>query len=231
MLIEAISQTTLGNTYILQNNDDLHVGSAVTIHATWTDPVSHTGVDTVISWTGTHRITVDGTILAADECINLVGCVTAQTVTINATGRLISGGDGVVADADGVILDGLGSILRNDGVISSYGSAASLVVPDAGTTTVINTGTMTGRVSGVWHKWGNGTLVLKNTGLIESRRHSVLGGGQRRSGHQSAASCAAPVDLGRRRRPAGRPGRGGQVTGGRSLGATAMTALSPAPGA
>lgn len=177
MLIEAISQTTLGNTYILQNDDDLHVGSAVTIHATWTDPASHTGVDTVISWTGTHRIIVDGTILAADECINLVGCVTAQTVTINATGRLTSGGDGVVADADGVILDGIGSILRNDGVISSYGSAASLVVPDAGTTTVINTGTMTGRVSGVWHKWGNGTLVLKNTGLIESDAYSVLGGG------------------------------------------------------
>ncbi|MBP9183384.1 MAG: hypothetical protein KBF78_09650 [Fuscovulum sp.] len=176
MLIEATTQTAEGNVYILQGDDDLHVGLGVTLTTTWSDPVSHTGADTVISWVGSHVITVEGTLIGADDAINLVGCVTAQTVTINATGVLISGGDGVVADADGVILDGLGSVLHNAGTITSYGSAASLVVPDGGTTTVTNSGTMTGRVAGVWHKWGTGTLVLTNTGVIESPGHAVLGG-------------------------------------------------------
>lgn len=176
MLIEATTQTTLGNVYILSEDDDLHVGASVTLRCTYSDPETHTGADAIIAWTGTHRITVDGTVYGEDEAINLVGCVTAQTVVVSATGKLYGGGDGVVSDADGVILDGVGSRLTNAGLIQAWGSAASVIVPDAGTTTISNSGTMYGRVSGVWHKFGNGVLNFTNTGRVESPNASYLGG-------------------------------------------------------
>jgi Ca2+-binding RTX toxin-like protein len=177
MLIEAFTQTTLGNVYILTGDDDLHVGTGVTITCTYSDPVTHTGADAVISWVGTHTITVDGTIVGEDEAINLVGCVTAQTVVINAGGHLVSGGDGIVNDADGVILDGVGSTMTNAGLIDAYGSAASVMVPDAGTTTITNSGIMNGRVSGVWHKFGNGILNFTNTGTVSSSEGESFRGG------------------------------------------------------
>jgi Ca2+-binding RTX toxin-like protein len=96
-------------------------------------------------------------------------------VIVSATGVRISGGNGVVADADGIILDGIGSTITNAGLIDSYGSAASLNVREGGTTTIINSGTMDGRVSGIWHKFGPGTLVVVNNGTITSPNHAVLG--------------------------------------------------------
>jgi Ca2+-binding RTX toxin-like protein len=176
MLIEATTQTVEGNVYILNGNDDLHVGAGVVIESTYTDPVTHTGADAVISWTGVHSITVEGTVIGADDAINLIGVNEAQTVIIGATGVLISGGDGVVSDADGIILDGIGSSIINAGTIQSYGSAASLNVREGGTTTVTNSGDMTGRVAGIWHKFGLGTLVVTNTGTITSENHAILGG-------------------------------------------------------
>ncbi|NEY89404.1 calcium-binding protein [Tabrizicola oligotrophica] len=175
MLIEATSQTTLGPVYTLTGTDDLFVGADVTIRCTYNDPVNHTGADAVISWEGTHSITVAGTIIGEDEAINLVGCLTAQTVTIQATGVLISGGDGMVQDADGVILDGLGSHLRNAGTITAYGSAVSVIAPEGGVTSIVNLGSMTGRVSGIWHKFGNGTLSFTNSGTVSSDAFSYLG--------------------------------------------------------
>ena len=176
MLIEATTQTTLGNVYILTEDDDLHVGASVTLRSTYSDPETHTGADAIIAWTGTHRITVDGTVYGEDEAINLVGCVTAQTVVVSATGKLYGGGDGVVTDADGVILDGVGTTLTNAGLIHAWGSAASVIVPDAGAISISNSGTMYGRVSGVWHKFGNGVLNFTNTGRVESPNASYLGG-------------------------------------------------------
>lgn len=176
MLIEATTQTTLGPVYMLTGDDDLNVAAGVTIQSTWNDPATMTGADAVISWTGTHAITVSGTIIGEDEAINLVGCVTAQTVIVQASGVLISGGDGMVLDADGVILDGVGSVMQNFGTINSYGSAASVIVPDAGVTTILNGGSMTGRVSGVWHKFGNGILNFTNTGTVTSPTVAFLGG-------------------------------------------------------
>lgn len=176
MLIEATSQITLGNVYILTGEDDLHVGTGVQIQSTYSDPVSRTGADAIISWIGTHSITVDGTVIGEDEAINLVGCITAQTVVINAGGQLISGGDGVVEDADGVILDGAGSTLNNAGSIDAYGSAVSAIVLDNSTMTITNSGVMSGRVSGIWHKFGNGVLNFTNTGTVESPGFSFLGG-------------------------------------------------------
>ncbi|KAF0174828.1 MAG: hemolysin-type calcium-binding repeat family protein [Rhodobacteraceae bacterium] len=168
MLIEATSQTTEGHVYILSGNDDLHVGSDVTIRSTLTDAVT--------TWAGAHVFTIDGTIIGQDDCINTIGCDDAQTVIINAGAKLISGGDGAVSDADGVILDGIGSTMTNAGDIHSYGSAASLFVRDAGTTTVSNSGTMYGRVSGVWHKFGIGTLIFNNSGTVESPNNAFWGG-------------------------------------------------------
>lgn len=176
MLIDATSQTTLGPIYTLTGEDGLDVAADVTLQSTWTDPSTHTGADAVIAWTGTHRITVSGTIIGADEAINLVGCTTAQTVIVHAGGRLVSGGDGVVADADGVILDGAGSILRNLGSIRSHGSAASVIVPDGTTTRITNDGSMEGRVTGLWHKFGTGSLIFTNNGLVASAGPSFLGG-------------------------------------------------------
>ncbi len=176
MLIEATTQTVEGNVYILTGNDDLHIGVDVTIRSTYSDPVAHTGADAVIAWTGVHTITVDGTIIGEDEAINLIGVDAAQTVIVNATGVLRSGGDGVVNDADGIILDGIGSSISNAGLIDAYGSAASLNVREGGTTSITNSGTMSGRVSGIWHKFGLGTLVVTNTGTITSPNHAILGG-------------------------------------------------------
>lgn len=176
MLIEATTQTTLGNVYILTGDDDLHVGSGVTLQSTYSDAATGTGADAIIAWTGTHRITVDGTVYGEDEAINLVGCLTAQTVIVNATGRLYGGGDGIVEDADGVILDGFGSTLTNAGLIHAWGSAVSAIVLDNSVMTVTNSGTMYGRVSGVWHKFGNGVLNFTNTGTVESPNASYLGG-------------------------------------------------------
>lgn len=176
MLITATSRTTEGNVYILENDDDLMIGVGVVLRSTWTDPVSRTGADAVISWTGTHKITVHGTIYGADEAINLVGCVTPQKVGIGKTGQLFGGGDGVVEDADGVILDGVGSTLTNAGTITAYGSALSLIVADGGTTMISNSGTLYGRVCGVWHKWGLGTLTFTNNGTVQSPGYAFLGG-------------------------------------------------------
>lgn len=195
MLIEAFTQTTLGNVYILTGDDDLHVGTGVTITCTYADPVTHTGADAVISWIGTHTITVDGTIVGEDEAINLVGCVTAQTVVINAGGHLISGGDGIVEDADGVILDGVGSTMTNAGLIDAYGSAASVMVPDAGTTTITNSGIMNGRVSGVWHKFGNGILNFTNTGTVSSSEGEAFRGGASTDHVINQGSMNGDVDL------------------------------------
>ena len=168
MLIEAITQTTEGHTYILTGNDDLHVGVGVVVRSTLTDAIT--------TWTGTHTFTVDGTIIGEDECINTIGTDTAQTVIINAGAQLTSGGDGVVNDADGVILDGVGSTMTNAGQINSYGSCASVFVRDAGTTTVSNSGVMVGRVAGIWHKFGTGIFIINNTGTIESPNNAILGG-------------------------------------------------------
>jgi Ca2+-binding RTX toxin-like protein len=168
MLIEATTQTTDGHTYILTGNDDLHVGVGIIVRSTLTDAIT--------TWTGTHAFTVDGTIIGEDECINTIGCDTAQSVIINAGAQLTSGGDGVVTDADGVILDGVGSTMTNAGHINSYGSCASVFVRDAGTTTVSNSGMMVGRVAGIWHKFGIGTFIINNTGSIESPNNAILGG-------------------------------------------------------
>lgn len=211
MLIEATTQTTLGPVYILTGTDDLHVGTGVTIQCTYNDPATNTGADAVIAWVGTHTITVDGTIIGEDEAINLVGCVTAQTVVINAGGHLISGGDGVVYDADGVILDGVNSTMTNAGLIDAYGSAASVMVADGGTTVVTNSGTMNGRVSGVWHKFGNGIFNFTNTGTVSSSEGESFRGGASADNVVNQGTMNGVVDL------AGGndsfDGRGGTVVG------------------
>jgi Ca2+-binding RTX toxin-like protein len=168
MPIEAASQTTEGHVYILYGNDDLNVGAGVTIRSTTTDAVT--------TWDGQHQITVSGTILGFDDGINMIGTTAAQTVTINATGRITTANDGSIVDADGVILDGVGSVLTNAGVINAQGSGVSLFVRDGATTTVTNSGTMTGIVAGVWNKFGSGTLNFTNTGTVESPNFAFLGG-------------------------------------------------------
>lgn len=168
MLIEATTQTVTGPVYILNGDDDLNVAAGVTIRSLDTDAIT--------TWSGQHTFTVAGTIIGYDECINTIGCNPAQTVTILSTGVLVSGGDGGVADADGVILDGVGSIMTNAGQITSYGSCASVFARDGYLTTIENSGSMTGRVAGVWHKFGSGTLEFTNTGTVTGTGHAYLGG-------------------------------------------------------
>jgi Ca2+-binding RTX toxin-like protein len=168
MPIEAVSQTTEGHVYILYGNDDLNVAAGVTIKSSTTDAVT--------TWDGQHKFTVAGTILGFDDGINTIGTTLAQTVEIAASGRITTANDGSIVDADGVILDGVNSTLVNAGVITAQGSAASLFVRDGGTTTITNSGTMTGTVSGIWNKFGSGTLVFNNTGTLESPNQAYRGG-------------------------------------------------------
>lgn len=168
MPIEAVTQTNQSHVYILSGNDDLRVGAGVVITSTTTDAV--------LTWSGAHVFDVAGTINGYDDGINTMGCDPAQTVRIQASGRINSGGDGVIPEADGVILDGLNSTLTSAGTITSYGSAVSLFVRDNGTTTVTNSGTMTGHQFGIWNKFGSGTLVFTNTGTVESPGKSYQGG-------------------------------------------------------
>ncbi|MCU0802152.1 MAG: hypothetical protein MUD11_10300 [Rhodobacteraceae bacterium] len=168
MPIEAVNQTTEGHVHILYGNDDLNVGAGVTIRSTLTDAVT--------TWSGQHRITIAGTVMGFDDGINTIGVDPAQTVEIAASGRIETANDGSIVDADGVILDGVGSVLTNLGTIAAQGSAASLFVRDAGTTTVTNAGLMTGIVAGVWNKFGSGVLNFTNTGTVESPNFAFRGG-------------------------------------------------------
>ncbi len=187
MLIIAETRTTSGPVHILSGDDDLLVGAGVTIESVDNDAVT--------TWTGQHTITVAGTIRAQDDGINTIGCLPAQTVTILAGARIVTGADGVVTDADGVILDGEGSVLSNAGTIISHGSAASLFVRDGGTTTVRNTGHMEGDVAGVWNKFGIGTLDFLNSGTVQSSGMAVQGG----LGHDNVVNTGriiGAIDLG-----------------------------------
>jgi Ca2+-binding RTX toxin-like protein len=168
MLIEATTQTTQGHVYILSGNDDLNIAAGVTITSTATDAVT--------TWIGQHTVTVSGSVFSHDDCLNFIGTLEAQTVVIQASGRLTSGYTPGIEDADGVILDGIGSSLTNHGIITSHGSALSLFVHDGGTTTILNTGMMSGEKYGIWNKFGAGTLNFTNTGTIESPTTSYLGG-------------------------------------------------------
>jgi Ca2+-binding RTX toxin-like protein len=168
MPIEATSQTVEGHVYILYGNDDLNVAAGVTIRSTNTDAVT--------TWEGQHKFTVSGTIQGWDDGINTIGTSAAQTVSILAGGRIETANDGSIVDADGVILDGVGSVLTNAGTIVAQGSGLSLFVRDAGTTTVTNSGFISGIVAGVWNKFGSGVLNFTNTGTVESPNFAFKGG-------------------------------------------------------
>jgi Ca2+-binding RTX toxin-like protein len=168
MPIEATSQTTPGMVYVLNGNDDLNVGAGVVLFSETSDAI--------LANSGQHVITVSGTVKAYDDAINTIGCEAAQTVVIASDGLLMAGYTGVELNGDGVILDGIGSTLVNDGTIFASGSGLSLFVRDAGTTKVTNNGYIFGEQFGIWNKFGIGTLVVTNTGTIESAGASFFGG-------------------------------------------------------
>ncbi len=168
MPIEAISQTALGPVYILSGNDDLNVASGVTLLSLQNDAI--------LTFTGQHVITVSGLVMAYDDAINTIGCEAAQTVEIKSGGVLLAGYTGAVEDGDGVILDGIGSSLVNAGTIIAQGSGLSLFVRDAGTTTITNSGFISGEKFGIWNKFGLGVLNVTNTGTIESPGAAFFGG-------------------------------------------------------
>jgi Ca2+-binding RTX toxin-like protein len=168
MLIQATSQTVAGMVYVLTGNDDLNVGSGVTL-------ISLTS-DAILANTGQHQITISGVVMAHDDAINTIGCEEAQTVVIQAGGVVLGGYTGVEEDGDGVILDGIGSTLVNHGTIIANGSGLSLFVRDWGTTTVTNSGFISGEKYGIWNKFGIGVLNVTNTGTIESPGAAFFGG-------------------------------------------------------
>lgn len=168
MPIEAITTTAPAAVYTLIGNDDLNVGSGVTLIST--------GMDAILANSGQHIITVSGVVMAYDDAINTIGCEEAQTVHIMAGGVLLGGFTGAEEDGDGVILDGIGSTLVNDGTIIANGSGLSLFVRDAGTTTVTNNGFISGDKFGIWNKFGVGVLNVTNTGTIESPIAAYFGG-------------------------------------------------------
>lgn len=171
MPIEAVTRTSPWSTYELFGNDDLNVAAGVVL--------TSTGNDAILAYdaAGLHRITVAGTIIAYDDCINLLGSEGAQYVEIAETGLLMSGVGSDIETADGVLMYGVGSAMVNNGTIIAQGSAVQLVVSDGGTTTVTNNGVMTTESYGIWNRFGSGTLEFTNTGTVESAVQSYLGGG------------------------------------------------------
>ena len=168
MPIEATSAVAAASVYTLTGNDDLNVGSGVTLIST--------ELDTILAIGGQHRITVSGVLMGFDDAINTIGCEEAQTIQITAGGVLLAGYTGGSVDGDGVILDGVGSTLVNDGTIIAQGSGLSLFVRDAGTTTITNNGFISGDKFGIWNKFGVGVLNVTNTGTIESPIAAFFGG-------------------------------------------------------
>jgi len=69
MLIQAVSQTSPYAIYILSGNDDINVALGVTLFTTGSVDFP-TSSDAILAFSGHHRITVAGTILAFDDCIN-----------------------------------------------------------------------------------------------------------------------------------------------------------------
>ena len=176
MLIEATTQTVYGNVYVVGGNDDVNVGVGVTITSLGSSPNHDTEYDAITTYMGQHTFTVSGTINGFDEGINTIGCETAQTVEITATGRINSGFNSGVVDADGVILDGLNSTLVNRGVIDAQGSGAMLSTKETGTTVVTNYGTIMADKYGIWVQYSYGTASFFNYGRVESGLGSYLGG-------------------------------------------------------
>lgn len=168
MPTEAITTTSAAAVYTLIGNDDLNVGSGVTLIST--------EFDAILANTGQHIITVSGVVMGYDDAINTIGCEAAQTVHIMAGGVLLAGYTGQSEDGDGVILDGIGSTLVNDGTIIAQGSGLSLFVRDAGTTTITNNGFISADKFGIWNKFGIGVLNVTNTGTIESPLAAYFGG-------------------------------------------------------
>lgn len=175
MLIQAVSITSPFAIYNLSGNDDLNVALGVTLFSTGSVEFP-TSSDAVLAFAGQHRITVAGTILAYDDCINLLGAQGAQYVEIASTAILQSGVASPIADSDCVILDGANSVLINNGSMTARGSAVQVIVVDGGTTTITNNGNMTATSYGIWNRFGAGTLEFTNTGTVESAVQSYLGG-------------------------------------------------------
>jgi len=176
MLIEATSQTVLGNVYYLTGNDDVNVAFGVTITSLGESPNHDTEYDAITTFMGQHRFTVSGTINGYDDGINTIGCETAQTVEILAGGVINSGWNSPVVDADGVILDGLGSTLVNRGTINAQGSGVMLSTREFGTTTVTNHGTINAEKYGIWVQYSVGAAEFINLGRVESGMGSYFGG-------------------------------------------------------
>ncbi len=168
MLIEAVTRTSEYSIYELSGKDDLNIAEGVELVST--------GHDAILAYSGQHRITVAGTIVGFDDCINLLGAEGAQYVEIASTGMLTSGVGSAIVDADCVILDGQSSVLINNGTMTAQGSAVQVIVVDGGTTTITNFGTMTAESYGIWNRFGAGTLVFTNTRTVESLLQSYLGG-------------------------------------------------------
>ncbi|MGL6208989.1 MAG: hypothetical protein ACRC14_04065, partial [Paracoccaceae bacterium] len=176
MLIEATTQTVFGNVYFLTGNDDINVALGVEITSLGASPDHNTEYDAITTFEGQHTFTVAGTINGYDEGINTIGCTSAQTVEIAATGIINSGYNSPVVDADGVILDGLNSTLVNRGLINAQGSGVMLSTREFGTTVVTNYGTMTADKFGIWVQYSVGTASFFNYGTVESGMGSYLGG-------------------------------------------------------
>ncbi len=175
MPIQAVTTTSPYTIYTLTGNDDLNVGVGIVLTTTG-DPLFPTSGDTIMAFSGQHKITIAGTVIGYDDCINLLGAQGAQTVEIASTGVLMSGVGSTVVDADCVILDGANSTLVNNGRMIAKGSAVQAIVFEGETKTITNNGVMTSDSYGIWNRFGWGTLNFTNSGVVESDVQSYLGG-------------------------------------------------------
>lgn len=168
MPIEAVSQTTSGPVHVLSQNEDLNVADGVTLYSQTSDAI--------VATAGQHVITVSGLVKAFDDAIITDGCLDAQTVVIEASGRLIAGYTGGEPDGDGVLLGGSGSTVVNHGSILASGSGIAVIVHGSRPTTLTNSGYILGETFGVQTRFGAGTLHFTNTGTVESAGAAFSGG-------------------------------------------------------
>ena len=180
--IEAENRDVVGEAYNLNPsqyggiNYDLIVPVGVTVQSRASNAIDSYEPE------GAHTITVHGTVIADDDGVKLLGVQGTSHINISATGVVTAGPS--TADppnllSNAVIIDGLNSTVDNAGTL--WGSNAGIYISApmvnyvTGTTSITNSGSITGLAYGLEVSVGFGTIAVDNSGTITGP--IAIGGG------------------------------------------------------
>ncbi|GGO25685.1 hypothetical protein GCM10010991_05610 [Gemmobacter aquaticus] len=150
---------------------------------------------------GAHTITVHGTVIADDDGVKLLGVQGTSHVIISATGVVTAGpstANPVNPLSNAVIIDGLNSTVDNAGTL--WGSNAGIYISapmvnfETGTTSITNSGSITGLVYGLEVAYGFGTVEIENSGTITGE--TGIGGGGSKDVVTNSGTINGAVNLG-----------------------------------